>query len=110
MDERLPYKKASGKHGRYGMKKILTLMLAAGMTLAATGGASAVDLKVSGTYDFSFSGSDNLNGSNSFMDSSDYRHNTGRLPLSILISSPNSNPLESARLELITAPLLSFVI
>ena len=30
------------------------------------------------TDDFSFSGSDNLNGSNSFMDSSDYRHNPGR--------------------------------
>ena len=60
------------------MKKILTLMLAAGMTLAATSGASAVDVKISGTYDFSFSGSHALNGDNSFMDSSDYRHNTGR--------------------------------
>ena len=53
-------------------------MLAAGMTLAATSGASAVDVKFSGTYDFSFSGSNNLNGTNSFMDASDYRHNTGR--------------------------------
>ena len=60
------------------MKKLLTLMLAAGMTLAAANGAQAVDVKVSGTYDFSFSGSDNLNGDNSFMSDSDYRHNTGR--------------------------------
>lgn len=57
------------------MKKLLTLMLAAGMTLAATSGASAVDVKISGTYDFSFSGSDGINGTNSFMSSSDYRHN-----------------------------------
>lgn len=64
--------------GRYDMKKLLTLMLAAGMTLAAANGASAVDVKISGTYDFSFSGSDNLNGGNSFMDDADYRHNTGR--------------------------------
>ena len=60
------------------MKKLLTLMLAAGMTLAAANGASAVDVKVSGTYDFSFSGSDALNGNNSFMSDADYRHNTGR--------------------------------
>ena len=59
------------------MKKLLTLMLAAGMTLAATSGASAVDVKISGTYDFSFSGSDGINGTNSFMSSSDYRHNAG---------------------------------
>ena len=64
--------------GRYSMKKLLTLMLAAGMTLAATNGASAVDVKISGVYDFSFSGSSGINGTNSFMDSFDYRHNTGR--------------------------------
>ncbi|MBQ9105744.1 MAG: outer membrane homotrimeric porin [Mailhella sp.] len=60
------------------MKKLLTLLLAAGMSLTAAQGASAVELKVSGTYDFSFSGSEGLNGSNSFMDASDYRHYTGR--------------------------------
>ena len=77
--ERYPCGRRSGKTvGRYDMKKLLTLMLAAGMTLAAANGAQAVDVKVSGTYDFSFSGSDNLNGDNSFMSDSDYRHNTGR--------------------------------
>jgi len=60
------------------MKKLLTLLLAAGMSLTAAQGASAVELKVSGTYDFSFSGSEGLNGSNSFMDASDYRHYKGR--------------------------------
>ncbi len=60
------------------MKKLLTLMLAAGMTLAAANGASAVDVKVSGIYDFSFSGGNALNGDNSFMDSGDYRRATGR--------------------------------
>ena len=60
------------------MKKLLTLLLAAGMTLSAAHNASAVELKVSGIYDFSFSGSSNINGSRSFMDSSDYRHNMGR--------------------------------
>ena len=60
------------------MKKLLTLLLAAGMSLTATQGASAVELKVSGTYDFAFSGSEGLNGSNSFMDASDYRHYKGR--------------------------------
>lgn len=60
------------------MKKILTLMLAAGMTLSAAGAASAVDVKVSGMYDFSFSGTSNLNGARSFMDSGDYRHRFDR--------------------------------
>ncbi len=60
------------------MKKLLTLLLAAGMTLSAAHGASAVELKVSGIYDFSFSGTSNMNGSRSFMDSSDYRHNLNR--------------------------------
>ena len=36
------------------MKKLLTLFLAAGMTLSAAHGASAVELKVSGMYDFAF--------------------------------------------------------
>lgn len=60
------------------MKKLLTLLLAAGMTFTAANGASAVDLKVSGIYDFSFSGSENINGSHSFLDASDYRALTGR--------------------------------
>lgn len=60
------------------MKKLLTLLLAAGMTLSAANGASAVELKVSGIYDFAFSGSEGLNGSHSFMDASDYRALTGR--------------------------------
>ena len=59
------------------MKKLLTLMLAAGLTFTAANGASAVELNVSGMYDFAFSGSEGLNGSNSFMDASDYRHYTG---------------------------------
>ena len=60
------------------MKKLCTLLLAAGMALSAANGASAVELKVSGIYDFAFSGSKGLNGSNSFMDASDYRALTGR--------------------------------
>ena len=60
------------------MKKLLTLCLAAGMTLSAAHGASAVELKVDGTYDFSFSGSSNMNGGRSFMSSSDHRHNFKR--------------------------------
>ena len=64
--------------GRYTMKKLLTLLLAAGMTLTAANGASAVDVKVSGIYDFSFSGTSNVNGAQSFMDASDYRRNYGR--------------------------------
>ena len=60
------------------MKKLLTLLLAAGMTLTAAHGASAVELKVSGIYDFAFNGSNGMNGSNSFMDASDYRHFKGR--------------------------------
>ncbi|MBR6624621.1 MAG: hypothetical protein IKL01_00125, partial [Mailhella sp.] len=60
------------------MKKLLTLCLAAGMTLSAAHGASAVELKVDGTYDFSFSGSSNINGGRSFMSSSDHRHNFKR--------------------------------
>ena len=60
------------------MKKLLTLFLAAGMTLTAAHGASAVELKASGIYDFSFSGSSNMNGNRSFMDSSDHRHNLKR--------------------------------
>ncbi|MBR5883053.1 MAG: outer membrane homotrimeric porin [Mailhella sp.] len=60
------------------MKKLLTLCLAAGMTLSAAHGASAVELKVDGIYDFSFTGSSNMNGSRSFMSSSDHRHNFKR--------------------------------
>ena len=66
------------KVGRYGMKKLLTLFLAAGMTLSAAHSASAVELKVSGMYDFSFTGTSNMSGSRSFMDSSDHRHNLKR--------------------------------
>ena len=57
------------------MKKLLTLFLAAGMTLSAAHGASAVELKVSGMYDFAFTGTSNMRGSHSFMDSSNHRHN-----------------------------------
>ena len=57
------------------MKKLLTLFLAAGMTLSAAHGASAVELKVSGMYDFAFTGTSNMSGSHSFMDSSNHRHN-----------------------------------
>ena len=60
------------------MKKLLTLFLAAGMTLTAAHGASAVELKVDGLYDFSFTGTSNMSGSRSFMDSSDHRHNMKR--------------------------------
>lgn len=60
------------------MKKILTLMLAAGMTFSAVNAASAVDVKIDGTFDFAFSGTEGINGSNSFMDEHDYRRNTGR--------------------------------
>ena len=69
------YRRRKTTVGRYGMKKLLTLFLAAGMTLSAAHGASAVELKVSGIYDFSFTGTANMNGSNSFMSSSDHRHN-----------------------------------
>ena len=48
------------------------------MTLSAAHGASAVELKVDGIYDFSFTGSSNINGSRSFMSSSDHRHNFKR--------------------------------
>ena len=60
------------------MKKLITLLLAAGMTFSAVNPSSAVEVKVDGTFDFSFSGGEGINGSSSFMDETDYRFNTGR--------------------------------
>ena len=36
------------------MKKLVTLLLAAGLVVSAANGASAVELRVSGTLDFAF--------------------------------------------------------
>ena len=42
------------------MKKLLTLLLAAGMVVSAANGASAVEMKVSGSWLNSFTFADNL--------------------------------------------------
>ena len=46
------------------MKKLLTLLLAAGMVVSAANGASAVEMKVSGSWLTSFSFTNNLYGKN----------------------------------------------
>ena len=42
------------------MKKLLTLLLAAGMVVSAANGASAVEMKVSGEWMASFTFADNM--------------------------------------------------
>ena len=53
------------------MKKLLTLLLAAGMVVSAANGASAVEMKVSGSWLNSFTFADNLFGQNALMEKSD---------------------------------------
>ena len=53
------------------MKKLLTLLLAAGMVVSAANGASAVEMKVSGSWLNSFTFADNLFGKNALMEKSD---------------------------------------
>lgn len=55
------------------MKKLVTLLLAAGLMFSATTGASAAEVKVSGRMDFSFGMSNNMD----FMSTKDYWYNTG---------------------------------
>ena len=59
------------------MKKLVTLLLAAGLVVSAANGASAVELRVSGTLDFAFEGYNNINGAYSFLDNEDFLRNTG---------------------------------
>ena len=46
------------------MKKLVTLLLAAGMVFSAANGASAVEMKVSGNWQTAFTFSDNMYNSN----------------------------------------------
>ena len=50
------------------MKKLLTLLLAAGMVVSAANGASAVEMKVSGSWLTSFTFADNLFNNNALVD------------------------------------------
>lgn len=59
------------------MKKLVTLLLAAGLTISAANSASAVEVRASGTFDFAFEGYNNINGASSFLDNNDFLHNTG---------------------------------
>ncbi len=60
------------------MKKLLTLLLAAGLVISAANGASAVDIKVSGTWLTTFSFTDGLYGSNALRKSDDsFTNNDG---------------------------------
>ena len=61
------------------MKKLLTLLLAAGMVVSAASGASAVEMKVSGNWLTSFSFTDNLYGTYPLLeDSSDGSFNAAQ--------------------------------
>ena len=53
------------------MKKLVTLLLAAGMVFSAANGASAVEMKVSGSWLTSFTFADNLFGKNALVKDSD---------------------------------------
>ena len=53
------------------MKKLLTLLLAAGMVVSAANGASAVEMKVSGSWLNSFTCADILFVKNALMEKSD---------------------------------------
>ena len=53
------------------MKKFLTLLLAAGMVVSAASGASAVEMKVSGSWLTSFTFADNLFGKNALTKDAD---------------------------------------
>ena len=53
------------------MKKLLTLLLAAGMVVSAANGASAVEMKVSGSWLTSFTFADNLFGKNALTKDAD---------------------------------------
>ena len=53
------------------MKKLVTLLLAAGMVFSAANGASAVEMKVSGSWLTSFTFADNLFGENALVKDSD---------------------------------------
>lgn len=57
------------------MKKLVTLILAAGLVFSAANSASAVEVKVSGSMDFAMEFMGNINGANSFMDGKDYNKN-----------------------------------
>ena len=50
------------------MKKLVTLLLAAGMVFSAANGASAVEMKVSGSWLTSFTFADNLFNNNGLVD------------------------------------------
>ena len=54
------------------MKKLVTLLLAAGLVFSAANSASAVEVKASGTMDFAFQYSQNIY--SPFMDTKDWRH------------------------------------
>jgi len=60
------------------MKKLITLLLAAGLICSFNSQAQAVEVKASGIFDMVFEGFNGLNGSNSFMDSKDYFNNYGQ--------------------------------
>ncbi len=61
------------------MKKLVTLLLAAGMVFSAANGASAVEMKVSGSWLTSFSFTDNLYGENALVkDSNDGAFNAAQ--------------------------------
>ena len=53
------------------MKKLVTLLLAAGMVFSAANGASAVEMKVSGSWLTSITFADNLFGKNALVKDSD---------------------------------------
>ena len=63
------------------MKKLATLLLAAGMVVASTAPANAVDVKVSGEYRHSFSTGSDFTGANA----EDFRHRM-RLNLALAAS------------------------
>lgn len=58
------------------MKKLVTLLLAAGLVFSAANSASAVEVKTSGTMNFAFDWVGNID--NPFMDYDDAVHNYGR--------------------------------
>ncbi len=93
------------------MKKLLTLLLAAGMVVSAANGASAADIKVSGEWWTSFSFTDNLFGKTALVE--DSKDGTGsfnaaqrvRINFDIIASESLSGRVQLQVADGTTAPL-----
>ncbi len=69
------------------MKKLATLLLAAGMVVAASAPASAVDVKMDGEYMFSFISGERFGAADNFDRAGQRLRPTSTVPVSVCVSA-----------------------